>query len=71
MLVIRVKPDAEITVDGVVVGKRSRYTIALAEGTHSVMIVHPKYQPLSRKIDVIPGEKVNLSIDLKDDAVPR
>jgi serine/threonine protein kinase len=71
LLSIKVKPDAEISVDGTVVGRMGTYTAPLAAGPHVVVFTHPKYQPLTRKVDIQANEKALLTIELKDDAIPR
>ncbi|HEY2945946.1 MAG TPA: protein kinase, partial [Vicinamibacteria bacterium] len=71
LLSIKVKPDAEISVDGTVVGRMGTYTAPLAAGPHVVVFTHPKYQPLTRRVDIQANEKALLTIELKDDAIPR
>jgi predicted Ser/Thr protein kinase len=71
LLIIEVKPDAEISVDGESVGRMGKYTHPLTAGMHTVVFTHPKYEPLARKVDIAANEKFKLVIDLKDEALPR
>jgi serine/threonine protein kinase len=69
LLLIRVKPEAEIEVDGQPAGKMSSYAVPLQAGPHRIVFRHPKYEPLSRVVQIGADERVQLTIDLKDEAV--
>jgi predicted Ser/Thr protein kinase len=71
LLMIQVKPEAEISIDGESVGRMGSYTHPIAAGLHTVVFTHPRYQPLSRKVDIAANDRVKLVVDLKDDALPR
>jgi hypothetical protein len=46
-------------------------TIPLAAGAHVVRLVHPDFQPLQRRIVIVPGRTLSLSVDLPEEGVRR
>ncbi len=71
LLLIQVKPEAEIAVDGKPMGRMGFFTVPLPSGSHTIVFTHPKYQPLLRTVEVAPDGRHRLTVDLKDDALPR
>jgi len=66
-----VTPWADVTVDGVLVGQTPLARIPLPAGPHSVLLVHPDYQPYPRKLTIRSGETYRLAVDLQTDGVRR
>ncbi len=66
---IMVVPFAEATIDGVAVGRVSSSKLPLKVGSHTVVLSHPEYQPLQRRVTVVPGETVRLIVDLSEEAI--
>ena len=71
LLVTNVKPAAEITLDGKVLGETGAYTAPVTPGEHVIRFSHKNWQPLSRTVSVGSGERVRVSVDLKDEGIPR
>jgi serine/threonine-protein kinase len=70
-LQIRVKPWAEVWVDGTRAGEAwPRKQLILTAGDHVVRLVHLDYKPLERTVRVRPGKTEELDIDLGRDATP-
>ena len=70
LLVITVKPAAEITLDGKTVGDTSAYTAPVTAGEHVIRFIHKNWQPLSRTVSVGSGERLKVAVDLKDEGIP-
>jgi hypothetical protein len=68
---VRIKPWAELTVDGRTLGPTSEQRLVLPAGAHALTFVHPDFEPLRRRIMLQSAERRVMSIDLKDEAVPR
>jgi serine/threonine protein kinase len=66
-LILKVKPSAEVTVDGTPQGRGER--LSLSAGAHRLVFNHPDYQPLKRAVTLQPGETKTLTVDLRDEAV--
>lgn len=58
------KPWADVTVDGRVVGQTPLEAIALAPGSHSVILTHPQYEPFTRRVEIRAGETTTIQLDL-------
>jgi serine/threonine protein kinase len=71
MLRVDAKPYAEVFVDGNSLGKTPVPALALPVGAHTVRLVHPAFQPLQRKFTVRAGDRVDISVDLALDAIPK
>jgi serine/threonine-protein kinase len=67
---IVVAPWANVSVDGQDLGT-SPVRTPLDAGKHNVLLTHPQYQPVRRKVTVTPGKVFRLDVDLAQDAVPR
>jgi hypothetical protein len=68
-LSIKVKPWAEVVVDGKAVGRTPIKALALSPGPHTVVLTHPDYEPFRRVVTVRSGESLPLAFDLKDEAL--
>jgi len=68
-LQIVVVPFAEVTVDDDARGRHSSARFSLEPGPHVVVLTHPEYQPLRRKVTVLPGATERLVVDLSEEAV--
>ena len=64
-------PWADVTVDGRVVGQTPLAPIALAPGSHSVVLTHPQYRLFTRKVEIRPGETTTIRLDFTTDGVRR
>jgi hypothetical protein len=71
LIVISVKPAAEIAVDGKVLGVAGAYTAPVTAGQHVIQFTHKNWQPLVRTVSVEGGERLKVSVDLKDEGIPR
>ena len=71
MLSVTVKPWAEVTVDGKAIGKTPIRSVSLPPGEHVVMLNHPDYELLRRIVQIQPGAKAALTVDLRDEALKR
>jgi serine/threonine-protein kinase len=63
-LQLGVKPWAEVTIDGTVVGTTPLDKIRLAPGRHRVRLQHPAYPVVEREVVILPGQTERLLIDL-------
>jgi len=70
-LQLLVVPWAEVSVDGRALGRLKSEKLPLGPGAHTVRLVHPDYQPLQRKVTILPGETMKLVIEMAEDAVPK
>jgi serine/threonine-protein kinase len=70
-LQVVVVPWAEVYVDGRRMATAPLRTIPLAAGAHVVRLVHPDFQPLQRRIVIVPGRTLSLSVDLPEEGVRR
>ena len=71
MLQIVVRPWAEVSIDGRVVGTTPMDRLSLPAGSHTLSLRHPGYEALSRSVAVKPGETAKLVIDLPTEGVKR
>jgi len=65
-----VSPWANVAVDGQDLGT-SPVRTALEAGKHDVVLTHPEYQPVRRRVTVATGRVFRLEVDLTQDAVPK
>jgi eukaryotic-like serine/threonine-protein kinase len=65
-----VRPWAYVAVDGRAMGTTPLRRFPLATGSHSVVLTHPQYQPLQRRVEIRPGETTLLEVDLRREGVP-
>ncbi len=70
LLVINVKPAAEIVLDGKVLGVAGAYTAPVTAGQHVIQFIHKNWQPLSRTVSLEGGERLKVSVNLKDEGIP-
>ena len=67
---LKVRPrSAEVYVDGYFVGIVNEFDglfqrLRIEEGTHTVELRHPGYEPLTLDVLIVPGEKVTFEGDL-------
>jgi len=64
LLQVAVRPWAEVSVDGKLMGTTPLDRIALAAGVHLVRVRHPAYEPVERSVAVRSGETAKLVVDL-------
>src|SRR6185503_3627509 len=64
-------PFGEVTVGDRQLGRISSQKVPLPTGSHPVVIVHPDYQPLRRRVTIIEGETLKLVVDLSEEGVRR
>jgi len=64
-----VVPEAEVTIDGQSIGAVSKREIPLSVGPHTVRVLHPHYQPLQRKVSILPGAATSLVLDLSEKGI--
>jgi eukaryotic-like serine/threonine-protein kinase len=70
-LLVLVTPWGDVSIDGVPVGQTPLARIALKAGAHTVLLSHPEYQPLTRRVSIRPGETFRLLVDLAAEGVHR
>jgi serine/threonine protein kinase len=72
-LVLKVKPWAEVMIDGQIVDRRvaSGRSLPLRPGPHTVVLNHPDFEPFRQVVSIASGRTVDLTVDLKDEAVRR
>jgi hypothetical protein len=70
-LELKVKPWADVSVDGKARGKTPLPKMTLSPGAHTVVLSHPDFEPLKRMVDVKSGGTATLTVDFKDEAVRR
>jgi len=68
-LQIVVVPFADVTLDEGARGRHSSARFSLEPGAHVVVLSHPEYQPLRRKVTILPGATERLVVDLSEEAV--
>ncbi len=69
-LKLRVKPWADVSIDGRALGSTPLKPLSLAPGAYTVRLQHPSYRPLLKKVNVRPGEVYVLDLDLSQEAFP-
>jgi hypothetical protein len=69
VLQIVVVPFAEVTIDDESRGQVSSARFSLPAGAHLVVMTHPDYQPLRRKVTLLAGATEKLVVDLAEDAI--
>ncbi len=67
-LQVIVRPWAEVSVDGRDVGTTPFRPLSLAPGSHSVVLTHPQYKPLHKKVTIQPDRVTRLEVDLSWEA---
>jgi serine/threonine protein kinase len=64
VLQVVVKPWAAISIDNEDRGQTPLAPLKLKAGSHQVVLTHPEFQPVKRKVRIEPGKQVRLEIDL-------
>jgi len=64
-----VRPWAEVSIDGKVIGTTPLKAVRVSAGQHSLRFVHPDYKPVLRKVLVSSGKTVKVELDLAWEAV--
>jgi hypothetical protein len=67
---LRIRPWAEVTVDGKPAGTTPLRALRLPAGEHTVGLRHPGYAPVDRRVVVRPGLTTELHVDLQTEAEP-
>jgi serine/threonine-protein kinase len=70
-LQIVVRPWAEVSIDGRVLGTTPMDRVSLSAGTHSVTLKHPAFDALKRGVTIRPGEHTKLVVDLAVEATKK
>lgn len=70
-LLVLVTPWADVSVDDEPVGQTPLKALPLPPGPHSVLLIHPSYQPFPRRVTIRSGETLRLMVDLPSDGVRR
>jgi len=63
LLLVVARPWGNVRVDGAAVGTTPLDTIALKSGLHTVVIQHPSYEPIERKVTIRAGQTERLVVD--------
>jgi hypothetical protein len=66
---VTARPWADVSIDDVKRGRTPLDRVALAPGRHTVVLVHPDYQPLRRVLTIRSGETATLNVDMRDEAI--
>jgi len=64
MLQIVVRPWAEVSVDGRLLGTTPMDRVPLSAGKHSLILKHPAFEALARSVTIRSGETTRLVVDL-------
>jgi serine/threonine-protein kinase len=70
-LQVRVRPWAQLSVDGEVVGTTPLAPLTLSPGSHDLEFVHPDFKPVRRRVTLRAGEALRIELDMTLDAVPK
>ncbi len=70
-LQLAVRPWAEVSVDGRVVGTTPLDRISLPAGPHLISLRHPGYEELRRTVTLRSGETAKLVVDLAKEGMPK
>jgi hypothetical protein len=68
-LLLLIVPESDVTIDGRSIGSVSNQEIALPAGPHAILIVHPDYKPLPRKVTILPGVSTRVVVDLNEKGI--
>jgi hypothetical protein len=60
-----------VSIDGNLLQAVPLRRIPLPPGPHVVRLVHPDYEPVQRRVTIPPGETLELTVDLPEEAVPK
>ncbi len=71
LLQLAVRPWAEVSIDGRLIGTTPLDRLSLTPGAHTVTLRHPAYEPLARTVTIRSGETARLVVDLAHEGRPR
>jgi serine/threonine protein kinase len=71
ILQLTVLPGGDLSLDGNPLGYVVSTKVRLAAGPHVIVLEHPEYQPLRRKITILPDETVRMVLDLAEVGIKR
>jgi hypothetical protein len=63
LLLVVARPWGDVRVDGMGMGTTPLDTIPLRAGVHSVVIQHPSYEPIERKVTIRAGHTARIVVD--------
>ena len=66
-----VRPWADVTVDGVVMGQTPLKQFPLSPGPHDVVLSNSDFQPFRRRVIIRSGQTFRLTVDLANEGVRR
>jgi serine/threonine-protein kinase len=70
-LLVVVRPWADVTVDGVVMGQTPLKQFPLTPGPHDVVLSNSDFQPFRRRVIIRSGQTFRLTVDLANEGVRR
>ena len=47
------------------------WVILVTSATHDLVLAHPEYQPVRRKVSIVAGETLQIRLSVHQDFVPR
>jgi serine/threonine-protein kinase len=71
LLQLLIIPWAEVMVDGKSVGTTPFKPLSLPLGEHTIVLNHPSYKPVRKRVMIRPGVTTKLEVDLGFEAFPR
>jgi serine/threonine-protein kinase len=63
LLLVVARPWGNVRVDGVGMGTTPLDTISLRSGVHTVVVQHPSYEPIERKVTIRAGQTERIVVD--------
>ncbi len=63
LLLVVARPWGNVRVDGMVIGTTPLDTISLRSGVHTVVVQHPSYEPIERKVTIRAGQTERIVVD--------
>jgi len=67
LLLVVARPWGNVRVDGVGMGTTPLDTISLRAGVHSVVVQHPSYEPVERKVTIRAGQTERIVVDFPEE----
>jgi len=71
VLEVRVRPWAEVVLDGKSLGTTPLKPVSLPAGAYEVELLHPKYKRLRKRVTIEAGATFSLEVDLSFEAFPK
>jgi eukaryotic-like serine/threonine-protein kinase len=71
ILRLAIRPYAEVSIDGRIVGTTPMKPLTLTAGVHSIVLSNPGFHPLTRRVTIEAGKTASLEIDLTFEAFPK